>query len=424
MFNMKNFSYVLLILLGIIFFSCDTEKSKNNKSSENIEKIKMSGKFTLTGSSIIAIGESQIYSVDFAEIKQQEVLKSKFSLTIKDAPKGVKISDLNLEKKTFKINTSGDTPVTAEKQWTLILSVSTEDEKYQGSLETKLKIAFLKQGTFIAGNLSVSGSDYISIGKELKYLIDDSSLKPTGLFATLKAEGKKFNLAFKETPPKDMTIEALDLDTKKFKIKTKDSTPATASTTYTIIATAEGLQSSIEISIAIEVATKTTITSSVVAAGAKIADKYGADGNPDRNYFPPLNFNGKPINGSVSRCLIFQDNNMKTFGHGIWIIDPKITSIPEIAPGASGRLPSLAGKDGIKEVIQTYFPPSPPRTHTYGFHLFDTKLSEADLKTQLDKITSANLGAKDNDRVAKLRSLLGDNALHETNFSYDYGSWD
>ena len=416
MFNIKKFSCFLFVLLGITFFSCDTKKSKNDKDNEK-EKIKISGKFTLTGSSIIAIGESEIYSVDFAEIKQQEVLKSKFSLTIKDAPKGVAITDLNLEKKTFKINTTGDTPVTAEKQWTLILSISSEDEKYQGSLETKLKIAFLKKGTFVAGNLSVSGSSYISIGKEAEYLINDSSLKPTGLFATLKAEGKKFNLAFKETPPTDMTIEALDLDTKKFKIKTKDTTPATASATYTIVATADGLQSSIEISIPIEVATKTTITSPVVAAGAKIADKYGAHGT---RHFPPRNFKGKPSNGTGSRYLMFQDEDAKRVNHGMWILKLNINSMPELGD-RDFNTRSQSGLHEVKEQMESYIAPSPPGTHTYKFYLFDTKLSHDDLKVQLKKIAFGG-DFDDENRIAKIRSLLGDNLLHETSFSYDYGN--
>ena len=439
-----NKYFIFSFLIGLLFlkFACDPEKSEE-KDSKN--KIKISGTFTINGKNNLKVGESQVYTVEVSKIEPQEILKGKFSLTIQNAPKGVTISDLNLEKKTFKIKTTAETPATAEKEYTFILTVDSEDEKYSGFVEAKLTLTFVKDSPTnpvnppdkprISGSFSITGDGYIIKGSEVNYTLDDTLLKPTGLFSSLKSANKSLKLAFKSTPLTGMTIGAFNLDTKKFKITTTDSTPITASATYNFLATVDGYQGSAEGNIAIEIASETTITSTAVNNGETIAAKYGGLGTDAENryYFPPLSFSGKPANGTVSRFLVLQDNNSKRWDHGIWIINLNTTSIPEIK-GTESRY-SLSGKTGIKEEVQQYYPPQ-GGGHLYKFHLFDISITETELKQELARITSSShqsrtidlnndgdtedANEKITDRVATIKRLLGDKVLNEVTFSYYY----
>ena len=140
-FNKKMAIFCYFVVLFLFTFSCTTSSSKASSSSEKkTDKIKITGSFEITGPSSVTVGEEATFTLDLAKIKPQETLKSKFELTLKDAPKGVTIKELDMTAKTFKVAVAAGTAVAGSKEYTFVLKVKNNGEKYEGSVEGKYSI--------------------------------------------------------------------------------------------------------------------------------------------------------------------------------------------------------------------------------------------------------------------------------------------
>lgn len=178
----------------------------------------------------------------------------------------------------------------------------------------------------------------------------------------------------------------------------------------------------------------------VISADGVMKQEYGYDYENSKGDldFPILQIEGDKADGTVSRFLIFQDEDDTDWGHGIWIVDPKQSTFgkaegnPEDTFGLgviTGGDASISGDTGVNAVIENYRAPLPPPTsqanplpHSYKFYVFDTSLSEADLTTELNKIkkkSGSSISAHAN-RVAKIKELLGDKILQEASLGFDY----
>lgn len=120
--------------------------------------------------------------------------------------------------------------------------------------------------------------------------------------------------------------------------------------------------------------------------------------------FPRLDFENFSKE-SKSIVLIYQDENNPTWGHGMWIIDKTISSIPKkegsvIKDNARNitamNRANLSGVNGVT-IIESYYVATPPKTwanplpHNYKFSMLETSLSAGDLQTVLNKYKRASL---------------------------------
>ena len=178
---------------------------------------------------------------------------------------------------------------------------------------------------------------------------------------------------------------------------------------------------------------------------------YGYDFENDRGNldFPSLEFKNFP-NNTQSLALIYQDENNKTWGHGIWVLENTINTIAKkggsVTKDGSGNITAvthatLSGIQGVS-VIESYFAATPPNTglnplpHTYKFSLIATSLSKNDLTTLLTKYkrtapfdpNNGTGGVAPNtvdgknvvDRIASIKTALGDHLLEEKEISFNY----
>lgn len=185
-----------------------------------------------------------------------------------------------------------------------------------------------------------------------------------------------------------------------------------------------------------------------VVTGGVLAADYGVQFNQStgaitsgKASFPELKI-GDTSSDTTRFVLVYQDETAgsKNWGHGIWIVEKSITTIPKKDGDVSGGKNafnfvhgSLAGITGI-EVVERYFAPTPPSKHTYAFYLFSigNGLDKAAIKTELDKVKSrasfSGIGANVNrnapsgvaDRVARIKELLGKNIIGEAKVSATY----
>lgn len=182
----------------------------------------------------------------------------------------------------------------------------------------------------------------------------------------------------------------------------------------------------------------------VVSSTGVLKQEYGYDYKNSKGEldFPVVSILGSKTNGTVTRFLIFQDEDSKNWGHGIWIVNPDQTSFGKAEGNPTkngggqitGGHASISSKTGVISVIEPYYAPTPPPTsfagdgsvsvvtpHSYKFYIFDTNMSQADLTTELNKIKEGGSGTSAHaDRVAKIKELLGDKILQEASFGFDY----
>lgn len=153
MFNIKKLNYFLFIILGIIFFSCDTKSSKfssedSNKNKSTI-KTKISGSFVLNSGKDIYIqgGKSKEVLLDLTSIKPVRAILSDFEFSFKDeAPKGVKIT-FNANNGNIRIDTTKSV-FNPKKSYTILATISKSDAKYEGSIEGTITLVVGSSPTF------------------------------------------------------------------------------------------------------------------------------------------------------------------------------------------------------------------------------------------------------------------------------------
>ena len=156
--------------------------------------------------------------------------------------------------------------------------------------------------------------------------------------------------------------------------------------------------------------------------------------------FPPLSFGVAPVfytNGTKNLVLLFQDEDMKDWGHGIWILANNISFLEKkdgtppagVNPadklaafqgGDLGTHASLTGVTGVT-VVEPYYAPTPPAAHNYSFYFMATDLEVAALKTKLSPVVKKGNGKSTfADRYTQIKTILGDNLLEEAKVSFDY----
>ena len=158
----------------------------------------------------------------------------------------------------------------------------------------------------------------------------------------------------------------------------------------------------------------------------------------------------QPTNGTEHLVLVLQDENVKNWGHGIWIIDKSFDSgvgpgflngvrLPKKDGTVTGKTkadfvhPTLSGQKGVT-IIERFYALTPPSKHVYKYYLFciGNGLTKAQITTELNKVKRrstafAGIGilqgasgdkgglAPDGvtDRAAKIKELLGVNIIED-----------
>ena len=142
----KNISYIFLMVLAALVFSCDASSSESSKAKEEDSKTKISGSFTLNGgkSLVIEAGKSKDIALDISGVKPEESGKSTFTFTSKEGetlPTGVTVTYQEATKK-IRIATTAKS-IKAEATYTIVATLDKDDKKYEGSVEGTIKLTII-----------------------------------------------------------------------------------------------------------------------------------------------------------------------------------------------------------------------------------------------------------------------------------------